>query len=138
MRKSMTELIRNRNEEKILEIQNAPIEEVLKKKKSKNFSKEIVDVIERFESRFFSINSTEDQIYDTIENDFRWLKGKDDHYEAIQFSDNDRMKTKVTRSPKFNKWKKILEEKFEIKIDFYEVHSNFGVYRGVKVDFTYI
>ena len=118
-----------------------------KKQKSKQFSKEIINVIKRFESRFFSIDTSEDLVDVALLSDFNWVNGKGDEYEVIQFSENNKNKRNVTRSSKFNKWKKALEEKFKIKIEFYEEYSDKErtsksgnkthiekIYKGLKAD----
>lgn len=141
MTQEIKDIIRSKSMERRLEIQmNTP--EEIKKRKSKKFSEEIVDVIERFEDRFFSLDSYEEEVNEIIDSDFRWLSGKDDQYEEVQFKDELEEKKKATRSPKFNKWKKKLQEKFKVKIDFYEeYYHKYGeterdntIFQGVKVE----
>ena len=127
-------------------------EEWKKKLDSKHFSQEIKRVINSFEHRLFNINDDDETVANIMvhHNGTRLLSWEDDTFSELQFSkDDEEGRQSVTRSGKFNKWKKSLEDKFKININIYrdyqyrDRYSNSGyatypdrIYCGLKVQVT--
>ena len=129
-----------------------------KKMMSKQFSEEVAQVINRFEHRIFDINATKNKVAEFIvdstprgaERPFgtQPLSYSNEYFYAVKFNKEDRSgHTMITRSSKFNRWKKALEDKFYIKILIwrdYEMQSRYSnsgyathpdqIYQGLRAN----
>lgn len=103
-----------------------------KKQDSKQFSGEVAYLIKQFEYNIFNLNSTNKQVADFL-LDYKgkyYITKADDLTQqmpgyiyvkpfmyALKFYKTEKMgKQSITKSSKFNKWKKALEDKFKVKI----------------------
>lgn len=152
---TVQELVKSKSEERRLAIQqeNERQEKQAKKEMSKQFSKEIKTFIWEFERRYFNVNSKKNDVAECILSAERYDRNyvTGDSYEAVVFSDEEKYgKKRATRSPIFNKWKKALEDKFGLKLRFYEyerTERRFGssgfetypnyIYEGICVVFGF-
>lgn len=139
---SVSELVKQKTKENDEALMNHQKNEEARKKReiSKKFSKEVQDIINRFEHRVFDINASKSKVAEFIvdhtpirsSNTFGTcsLSWSHENFESIKFKKDDRVGyTNITRSPKFNRWKKALEDKFKIDIWVYrdyEYKERFG------------
>ena len=157
---SVSELVKKKEDSIKQSIEDHEERERKRKKKqiSKDFSEEVRDVIRRFENRIFDINASKTKVADFIvdwtprgaERPFgsRSLSYSEDYFYAIKFKkDETTGHTPITRSSKFNRWKKALEDKFGIVIwiwrdyEFKSRYSNSGyathpdeIYQGLRAN----
>ena len=157
---SVSELVKKKEDsiEQSIEDNEAKERERGKKQISKDFSEEVRDVIRRFENRIFDINATKAKVADFIvdwkprgaERPFgsRSLSYSEDYFYAVKFKKDEKTgHTPITRSSKFNRWKKALEEKFDIEIwiwrdyEYKSRYSNSGyethpdqIYQGLRAN----
>lgn len=98
-------------------IENETLQRHLKHKKE-TFSREVRDIIKRFEISIFDINSTNEKVAEVIATDrMNWICGSEIRFEEVSFFTNEKpQKILIRKSSKFNRWKKELEDKFGIDI----------------------
>lgn len=132
---SVKELVleQNREERERREEYEENQEKERKKQASKQFSGEVAYLIKHFEFNCFKLDSTNKKVADFIRsyserNYFITREGNlkqtmpgfikvDPYMYAIKFEKNESPGVQhITRSSKYNKWKKALEDKFGIKI----------------------
>ena len=116
-----------------------------KKKDSKQYSAEIAYIIKQFEYNVFKLDSSNKKVADFItERHARffitkagncdqkmpgYIKIKPELSQLKFYRSESRGRKFIGGSPKFNKWKKSLEDKFDIKINFereYTYRERFG------------
>jgi hypothetical protein len=95
-------------------------EEELKKKKkrdSKEFSDNITKIINSFECKFFNIDSSEEDVAKAIlDSNDRYLFGEKEYFSGLKFLQIESAGRYIGENKRFLKWKKSLEDKFDIKI----------------------
>ncbi len=121
-------------------------QKAIKKQKTLEFRNEVKDIIRRFESKCFNIDSTERVVADFIIDygGHVLIAWPTEHFPAIKFAtweDLDHGHTPIKQSRKFTDWKKAMEKKFGIIIEIrkqYQEHERFGN-SGYKTfpDYTY-
>ena len=157
---SVSELVKKKKDsiEQTIEDNEAIKREREKKQMSKQFSQEVKDVIHRFENSIFDISASKEKVADFIidwqprgaERPFgsRCIAYSDTHFQIVKFKKDERMgHTLITRSSKYNRWKKALEDKFDIVIwiwrdyEFKSRYSNSGyathpdeIYQGLRAN----
>lgn len=139
---SVKELIKQKTKKYERDRQLAERREKDKKRRDlkKIFDKEIEEFIWQFERRYFNINSSENDVAETIyhcnnKDDRNYVAGE--HFRALDFEGDDKYRMKPTKSTRFNEWKKAIEDKFEIKLRFYEYQRNANAGMGGWPDYVY-
>jgi len=150
---SVKELVKQKKEQLKLELEKKrKIEEELENDKfNRAYDEEINFLIRTFELSMFDINSTEEKVADVIvhKND-KILFGENIEFNYITTFHGGSNKKPIRESEKFIEWKKNLEDKFGISIEFKEEYKptddpdnhksrygfRFETYKGIKVSIT--
>lgn len=112
---------------------------------SQEFSKEVDDIIDRFEAKVFNIKSPKKKVVDFIvdHKGSCALSWEDDFFYAIKFyKEESSGRTSIKKSKKFREWKKALEDKFGVEIRIgrsYSYRERFEtyddeIYQGLKAN----
>jgi hypothetical protein len=142
---SVAKMVKKKKDEQQRRMDEYERKEKARKKRlnSQEFSKEVDDIIQRFEAKAFNIKSPKKKVVDFIvdHKGSCMLSWEKEFFYSIKFyKEESSGRTSIKKSKKFNAWKKALEDKFGIEISIgrsYSYRERFEtyddeIYQGLK------